>query len=474
VYKIEKMIKLYSNKTIKKVKHCKINFGPQHPAAHGVLRLVVELHGESIKEAEPHIGLLHRGTEKLIENKTYLQALPYFDRLDYVSMLCQEHVYALAVEKLANVKVPKRAQYIRVLFSEITRILNHLLAVVCHALDVGAMTPLLWAFEEREKLIEFYERVSGARFHAAYFRPGGVAQDLPIGILDDIYFFIQNFNDRLAEFHTVLSTNRIWKERLVNIGIVSAKDALSYSFSGPMCRGSGIAWDYRYKGQNNALNQKTIKRNMSTVRGKPNSKAFNEYRNQLSLTEKQHEILRGTLLGDLHLELNKRKNCVLSFTQKNKDYLFHLYENFQGWTRIVPKERKRFGIHSKLPVASTWRFRTIAHTEFQVYREMFYPNGKKVLTTETVEYLLSSPAVLAYWYMDDGSRHHTGAYNLHTEGFTFEENQLLAKVLESKFLLKVNIHKKLDKFLLYIPASSKERFRELIEPYIVPSMRYKL
>jgi NADH dehydrogenase (ubiquinone) Fe-S protein 2 len=232
-------------KNIKKVKHCKINFGPQHPAAHGVLRLVVELHGESIKEAEPHIGLLHRGTEKLIENKSYLQALPYFDRLDYVSMLCQEHVYVLAVEKLANVKVPKRAQYIRVLFSEITRILNHLLAVVCHALDVGAMTPLLWAFEEREKLLEFYERVSGARMHAAYFRPGGVAQDLPLGLLDDIYFFIQNFNDRLAEFHTVLTTNRIWKERLVNIGVVSAKDALSYSFSGPLLRASGVAWDIR-------------------------------------------------------------------------------------------------------------------------------------------------------------------------------------------------------------------------------------
>jgi NADH dehydrogenase I D subunit len=232
-------------KKIKKIKHTRINFGPQHPAAHGVLRLLVELQGESVREAEPHIGLLHRGTEKLIENKTYLQALPYFDRLDYVSMMCQEHAYALAVEKLANCKIPKRAQYIRVLFSEITRILNHLLAIVCHALDVGAMTPLLWAFEEREKLLEFYERVSGARMHAAYFRPGGVAQDLPLGLLDDIYFFIENFHDRLAELHTVLTTNRIWKQRLVNIGIVSAKDALSYAFSGPMLRGSGVAWDLR-------------------------------------------------------------------------------------------------------------------------------------------------------------------------------------------------------------------------------------
>jgi NADH dehydrogenase I D subunit len=236
---------MLTNKKIKKVKHTRVNFGPQHPAAHGVLRLILELQGETIKEAEPHIGLLHRGTEKLIENKSYLQALPYFDRLDYVSMMSQEHVYALAVEKLANCKVPKRAQYIRVLFLEITRILNHLLAIVCHALDVGAMTPLLWAFEEREKLLEFYERVSGARMHAAYFRPGGVAQDLPLGLLDDIYFFIENFNDRLAELHAVLTTNRIWKQRLVNIGIVSAKNALSYSFTGPMLRGSGVAWDMR-------------------------------------------------------------------------------------------------------------------------------------------------------------------------------------------------------------------------------------
>ena len=232
-------------KPIRKVKHCKVNFGPQHPAAHGVLRLILELHGESVRKAEPHIGLLHRGTEKLIENKTYNQALPYFDRLDYVSMMTQEHAYVLAVEKLANCKVPRRAQYIRVLFSELTRVLNHLLAIVCHALDVGAMTPLLWAFEEREKLMEFYERVSGARLHAAYFRPGGVSQDIPLGLLDDMFFFIENFKDRLAEYHTMLSGNRIWQQRLVNVGIISAKDAISYGFSGPMLRGSGVAWDLR-------------------------------------------------------------------------------------------------------------------------------------------------------------------------------------------------------------------------------------
>lgn len=230
---------------MKKIKHCKINFGPQHPAAHGVLRLILDLHGETIKNADPHIGLLHRGTEKLIEKKTFFQALPYFDRLDYVSMMCQEHVYALAVEKLANIRIPKRAQYIRVLFSEITRILNHLLAIACHALDVGAMTPLLWAFEEREKLLELYERVSGARMHAAYIRPGGVSQDLPVGTLEDISFFITNFKTRLAELQTVLSCNRIWKQRLVSIGSVEGNAALSYGFTGPMLRGSGIAWDLR-------------------------------------------------------------------------------------------------------------------------------------------------------------------------------------------------------------------------------------
>lgn len=193
----------------KKTKTLNLNFGPQHPAAHGVLRLILELDGEVVEKADPHIGLLHRGTEKLIEHKTFLQALPYFDRLDYVSMMSQEHTYALAIERLLNTNVPIRAQYIRVLFAELTRILNHLLAVGCHAMDVGAMTPFLWAFEEREKLMEFYERVSGARMHAAYFRPGGVSQDLPIGILDDIFIFIEQFSIRLDEMEQMLSGNRI-------------------------------------------------------------------------------------------------------------------------------------------------------------------------------------------------------------------------------------------------------------------------
>ena len=229
----------------KKIKNFTINFGPQHPAAHGVLRLVLELKGEIVERADPHIGLLHRGTEKLIEYKNYLQALPYFDRLDYVSMMSQEHSYCLAVEKLYNAKVPLRAQYIRVLFAEITRILNHLLAVGCHAMDVGAMTPFLWSFEEREKLMEFYERVSGARMHAAYFRPGGVSLDLPAGLLNDIYLFVDQFTLRLTEVEEMLTENRIWKQRLVDIGVVSAEDASDWGFSGVMLRGSGTKWDLR-------------------------------------------------------------------------------------------------------------------------------------------------------------------------------------------------------------------------------------
>jgi len=230
---------------VNKLKNFTINFGPQHPAAHGVLRLVLELQGETVLRAEPHIGLLHRGTEKLIEHKTYMQALPYFDRLDYVSMMAQEHTYSLAVERLLDARVPLRAQYVRVLFLELTRILNHLLAVGCHAMDVGAMTPFLWAFEEREKLMEFYERVSGARMHAAYFRPGGVTTDLPVGMLDDIYVFAEQFATRLDEMEQMLSGNRIWKQRLVEVGVVPATQAQDLGFSGVMLRGSGLAWDLR-------------------------------------------------------------------------------------------------------------------------------------------------------------------------------------------------------------------------------------
>jgi NADH dehydrogenase (ubiquinone) Fe-S protein 2 len=228
-----------------KVKNYSMNFGPQHPAAHGVLRLILELNGEVIEYADPHIGLLHRATEKLIEYKTYMQALPYFDRLDYVSMMCQEQCYSLAVEKLLNCEVPKRAQYIRVIFGEITRILNHLLAVTCHALDIGAMTPFLWGFEERERLMEFYERVSGARMHAAYIRPGGVEFDVPRGFLNDVYNFIKEFSRRIDEMEELLTSNRIWKERLIDVGIVKSNEALQWGFSGVMLRGSGFIWDLR-------------------------------------------------------------------------------------------------------------------------------------------------------------------------------------------------------------------------------------
>uniref|UniRef100_A0A0K8RK74 Complex I-49kD n=1 Tax=Ixodes ricinus TaxID=34613 RepID=A0A0K8RK74_IXORI len=242
-------VKLPRNRNIppieKKVRNMQINFGPQHPAAHGVLRLVLELEGETVVRADPHIGLLHRGTEKLMEYKTYTQALPYMDRLDYVSMMANEQCYSLAVEKLLNIDIPKRAKYIRVLFGEITRILNHIMAVGTHCLDIGGLTPFFWLFEEREKLMEFYERVSGARMHAAYVRPGGVAQDMPLGLLDDIYDWAQKFSQRLDEVEDLLTGNRIWKQRTIDIGVITAEDALDWGCSGVMLRGSGIKWDLR-------------------------------------------------------------------------------------------------------------------------------------------------------------------------------------------------------------------------------------
>jgi len=229
------------------LKEFTLNFGPQHPAAHGVLRSILYLRGERIIKVDPHIGLLHRGTEKLMEYKTTLQNIPYLDRLDYVSMMAQEHAFSLAIERLINLEVPLRGKYIRVIFSEITRILNHLLAVTTHALDVGALTPFLWGFEEREKLLEFYERVSGSRMHAAYIRPGGVVQDIPMGLCNDIFLFLTQFGSRLDEFEELLSGNRIWYERLRNIGCISLNDAFSYGFSGVMLRGSGFPWDLRKK-----------------------------------------------------------------------------------------------------------------------------------------------------------------------------------------------------------------------------------
>ena len=227
------------------IKPLTLNFGPQHPAAHGVLRMVLEMDGEIVERVDPHVGLLHRGTEKLIEHKTYLQALPYFDRLDYVSPMCQEHAFALAVEKLLGIEAPARGQYIRVLFSEITRILNHLLNTGAFIMDVGATTSMLWTIEQRDKLLEFYERVSGARFHAAYFRPGGVHQDLPPGLDADIAAFCDQFDAAIDDIETLVTNNRIFRQRTVDIGVVTAEQAMALGFSGPMLRGSNVPWDLR-------------------------------------------------------------------------------------------------------------------------------------------------------------------------------------------------------------------------------------
>jgi NADH-quinone oxidoreductase subunit D len=227
------------------IKTMTMNFGPQHPAAHGVLRMVMEMDGEVVERVDPHIGLLHRGTEKLIEYKTYMQAIPYFDRLDYVSPMNQEHAFVLAAEKLLGITVPPRGQYIRVLFDEITRILNHLLNLTAFAMDVGAMTPMLWGFEQRELLMEFYERVSGARLHACYYRVGGVHQDLPAGITDDIRAWAEQFPKFIDDMETLLNENRIFKQRTVDIGVISAEDAMAWGLTGPMLRGSGVAWDLR-------------------------------------------------------------------------------------------------------------------------------------------------------------------------------------------------------------------------------------
>jgi len=222
-----------------------INFGPQHPAAHGVLRLILEMDGEVVDRADPHIGLLHRGTEKLIEYKSYIQAVPYFDRLDYVSPMTQEHAFALATEKLLGIEVPERGKWIRTLFSEITRVLNHLLNVTTYALDVGALTPSLWGFEEREKLMEFHEAASGARLHANYFRPGGVSKDLPAGLEAKIAEWAETFPKFIDNVETLLTGNRIWKQRTVDIGVMSAEEAMAWGFSGPCIRASGVPWDLR-------------------------------------------------------------------------------------------------------------------------------------------------------------------------------------------------------------------------------------
>jgi NADH dehydrogenase (ubiquinone) Fe-S protein 2 len=311
----------------KKLLNFTLNFGPQHPAAHGVLRLVLELNGEIIDRAEPHIGLLHRGTEKLIEYKTYLQALPYFDRLDYVSMMSQEHTYSLAVENLLMVSIPLRAQYIRVLFLELTRLLNHLLAVGCHAMDVGAMTPFLWAFEEREKLMEFYERVSGARMHAAYIRPGGVSQDIPVGLIDDIFIFVEQFSIRVDEMEEMLTANRIWKQRLINIGVVSFSQALDWGFSGVLLRGSGINWDLR-KMQSYEVYSKMEFKIFTGTKGD----CFDRYLIRIAEMRESLNIIKQCLNnmpeGPIKLDDSKITNPLRSNIKNSMEALIHHFKFF--------------------------------------------------------------------------------------------------------------------------------------------------
>ena len=336
----------------KKIKNFTINFGPQHPAAHGVLRLVLELKGEVIVRADPHIGLLHRGTEKLIEYKNYIQALPYFDRLDYVSMMSQEHTYCLALEKLLNCSVPIRAQYLRVIFAELTRILNHLLAVGCHAMDVGAMTPFLWAFEEREKLMEFYERVSGARMHAAYFRPGGVSRDIPIGLLNDIFLFCNQFTARLNEMEDMLTENRIWKQRLVDIGTVPLKDALDWGFSGVMLRGSGLAWDLRKSHPYDVYDQIDF-----NVPSGSNGDCYDRYlirvfemRESLKMIE---ECIQKFPSGSIINNDNKITPPSRSSLKSSMEALIHHYKIFTQGTSVPSSEtytaseapKGEFGVH---------------------------------------------------------------------------------------------------------------------------------
>jgi NADH dehydrogenase I D subunit len=344
---------------LNKIKYFYLNFGPQHPAAHGVLRLVLELQGETIIRADPHIGLLHRGTEKLIEYRTYLQGLPYFDRLDYVSMMAQEHSYSLAVEHLLKCIVPVRAKLIRILFSEITRILNHLLALTTHALDVGAMTPFLWGFEEREKLMEFYERVSGARMHAAYFRPGGVNQDLPKGLLNDIYLFLFQFEARISEIEELLTNNRIWKQRLVNVGVVNYKQAFEYGFSGVMLRSCGIQWDLRKNMGYDSYN--TI--NFS-VPNTFNGDCYDRYLIRIMEMRESHEIMNEVwqrlLIHTKIPKLNKIKVQDYKICPPSRAYMKHsmeaLIHHFKLYTEgiVIPENqiycaveapKGEFGVH---------------------------------------------------------------------------------------------------------------------------------
>lgn len=338
---------MLKSKAIVDTKNFTMNFGPQHPAAHGVLRLVVHLKGELIKKADPHIGLLHRATEKLIEYKTYSQALPYFDRLDYVSMMSQEHAFSLLVESFLKIKIPLKASIIRVLFSEITRLLNHLLAITTHALDVGAMTPFLWAFAEREKLMEFYERVSGARMHANFIRPGGVAQDIPAGLLQDINAFTKKFYTRAVEMADLLNNSRIWKQRLVNVGVVSYASALDFGFSGPMLRGSGIVWDLRKNFTYE--NYDIFKFNIPFgIRGDCYDRyliRLHEIFESLKIINQSIEYLNFSLPNEIRVQDNKLTPPKRAYMKFSMESLIHHFKLFsEGYS--LPKEENYIAVEA--------------------------------------------------------------------------------------------------------------------------------
>ncbi|XP_039248385.2 NADH-ubiquinone oxidoreductase 49 kDa subunit-like [Styela clava] len=320
---------------VPKLDSMKLNFGPQHPAAHGVLRLILELVGEVVIKADPHIGLLHRATEKLIEYKTYTQALPYFDRLDYVSMMVNEQCFSLAVERLLGITPPPRAQWIRVLFAEITRILNHLMGITTHALDIGAMTPFFWMFEEREKLMEFYERVSGARMHAAYVRPGGVSQDLPIGLLDDLYDWMIKFSARVDEMEEMLTGNRIWKQRTVDIGIVKSEDALNLGFSGVMLRGSGIKWDLRKSQPYDAYDQVEFDVPIGS-----NGDTYDRYLCRVEEMRQSLRIMEQCLNkmppGDIKIDDNKISPPSRALMKQSMEAVIHHFKLFSEGYQVPP------------------------------------------------------------------------------------------------------------------------------------------
>ena len=310
-----------------------INFGPQHPAAHGVLRLVVDLEGEVVQRAEPHIGLLHRGTEKLIEYKTYLQAVPYFDRLDYVSPMCQEHAFALATENLLGIDVPQRAKYIRVIFAEITRILNHLLNIPAYAADIGAVTPFLWCFEEREKLLEFHEAVSGARFHAAYFRPGGVHQDMPEGMEEKLFEHFKTLPKFIDDLESLLTNNRILRQRSVDIGIISKSEAIEWGCSGPVLRSAGVAWDLRRSQPYDAYDQV----NFEVPVGKKGD-CFDRYLVRIEEMRQSINIINQCLnkikSGPVSVEDNKITPPKRNQMKKSMEALIHHFKLFTEGYRV--------------------------------------------------------------------------------------------------------------------------------------------